>query len=81
MDRHCENIAPVILVEVRMFDPTIGVATRWRKGKSGNPGGRPRSRTISEALREKLAEIEQPLATVPVFVERSPPDVDIHSGV
>lgn len=40
------------------FDSNIGVATRWRKGKSGNPGGQPKSRTISEALREKLAEIK-----------------------
>jgi hypothetical protein len=42
-----------------VFDPSIGLPTRWQKGKSGNPGGRPKSRTISEALREKLAEIKE----------------------
>ena len=41
-----------------VFNPNIGVATRWGKGKSGNPGGRPKSQTISEALREKLAAIK-----------------------
>ena len=37
----------------------IGAATRWKKGRpSPNPGGRPKSRTISEALREKLSQIK-----------------------
>ena len=40
-----------------MFDPTIGAGTRWKKGSSGNPGGRPRSRLLSEALRNRLAQI------------------------
>lgn len=40
-----------------MFDPTIGVGTRWKKGSSGNPGGRPRTRVLSEALRNRLAEV------------------------
>jgi len=39
-----------------MFDPTVGTATRWKKGSSGNPGGRPKSRLLSEALRNRLAE-------------------------
>ena len=40
------------------FDPSIGRSTRWQKGgPSPNPGGRPRSRILSEALRAKLAEI------------------------
>ena len=40
------------------FDPEIGRSTRWLKGgPSPNPGGRPRSRILSEALRAKLAEI------------------------
>jgi hypothetical protein len=39
------------------FDPTIGTATRWKKGQaSPNPGGRPKSRLLSEALRTRLAE-------------------------
>jgi len=40
------------------FDPNIGVATRWRKGQSGNAGGRPKSRLLSEALRDRLAEVK-----------------------
>jgi hypothetical protein len=40
-----------------IFDPTIGVSTRWKKGQpSPNPGGRPKSRLLSEALRIRLAE-------------------------
>jgi Family of unknown function (DUF5681) len=41
------------------FDPNIGVATRWKKGHpSPNPGGRPKSRLLSEALRTRLAEVK-----------------------
>jgi hypothetical protein len=40
-----------------MFDSSIGIGTRFRKGVSGNPGGRPRSRLLSEALRNRLGEI------------------------
>jgi len=41
------------------FDPNIGAATRWRKGQpSPNPGGRPKSRLLSEALRTRLAEVK-----------------------
>jgi uncharacterized protein DUF5681 len=40
------------------FGPNIGVATRWKKGQlSPNPGGRPKSRVLSEALRTRLAEV------------------------
>jgi len=38
------------------FDPSIGKATQFRKGQSGNAGGRPKSRLLSEALRNRLAE-------------------------
>lgn len=41
-----------------MFDPNIGAGTRWKKGSSGNPGGRPKSRLLSEALRNRLAEVK-----------------------
>ncbi len=41
-----------------MFDPNIGAGTRWKKGSSGNPGGRPRTRLLSEALRSRLARGE-----------------------
>ena len=40
------------------FDPDIGKATQWRKGQSGNAGGRPKSRLLSEALRSRLAEVK-----------------------
>ncbi|MFY9644744.1 MAG: DUF5681 domain-containing protein [Terriglobales bacterium] len=39
------------------FDPAIGTATRFKKGHpSPNPGGRPKSRLLSEALRSRLSE-------------------------
>jgi len=41
-----------------VFDPSIGTGTRWRKGTSGNPGGRPKLRLLSEALRTRLAEVK-----------------------
>lgn len=41
-----------------MFDPNVGAGTRWKKGSSGNPGGRPKSRLLSEALRNRLAEVK-----------------------
>jgi hypothetical protein len=37
------------------FDPNIGESTRWQKGRSGNPGGRPRTKALSEAYRAVLA--------------------------
>ena len=40
------------------FDSSIGAATRWRRGQSGNPGGTPKSRLLSEALRTRLAEVK-----------------------
>ena len=41
-----------------MFGPNIEAGTRWKKGSSGNPGGRPKSRLLSEALRSRLAEVK-----------------------
>lgn len=41
-----------------VFDPNIGKATQFRKGQSGNAGGRPKSRLLSEALRARLAEVK-----------------------
>jgi hypothetical protein len=39
------------------FDPSIGKSTQWKRGQpSPNPGGRPKSRLLSEALRVRLAE-------------------------
>jgi len=33
------------------FDPDMGKATRWKKGgPSPNPGGRPKSELLSQAL-------------------------------
>lgn len=40
------------------FDPNIGKATEFKKGQSGNAGGRPKSRLLSEALRTRLAEVK-----------------------
>jgi Family of unknown function (DUF5681) len=40
------------------FDPSIGRGTQWKKGTSGNPGGRPKSRLLSEALRTRLADVK-----------------------
>jgi len=37
--------------------PDVGKATRWKKGiPSPNPGGRPRSKTVSAAYRKRLEE-------------------------
>jgi Family of unknown function (DUF5681) len=47
----------MIRAEVGMFNPDIGAATRWKKGSSGNLGGRPKSRLLSEALRDRLGDI------------------------
>lgn len=41
-----------------MFNPDIGKSTQWKKGQSGNAGGRPKSRLLSEALRTRLAEVK-----------------------
>lgn len=36
----------------------IGAATRWRKGESPNPGGRPKTKLVSQALTAKLSEVK-----------------------
>jgi len=41
-----------------MFDPNVGKATQFRKGQTGNAGGRPKSRLLSQALRDRLGEIK-----------------------
>jgi hypothetical protein len=46
-----------ITVVMANFDPRIGESTRFKKGgPSPNPGGRPKTRLLSEALRVRLAE-------------------------
>lgn len=41
------------------FDPEIGKSTRWRKGQpSPNPGGRPKSRLLSDAIRVRLGDVK-----------------------
>ena len=36
--------------------PDVGKPYQWKKGQSGNPGGRPKSKTLSAAYRNKLEE-------------------------
>jgi ribosomal protein L17 len=38
---------------------TPPVATQWKPGQSGNPAGRPKSLTLSEAYRRELAKIDE----------------------
>jgi hypothetical protein len=40
------------------FDPGVGRATQWKKGESGNADGRPKSRLLSQALRDRRAEVK-----------------------
>jgi hypothetical protein len=48
-----------MIVMTKTFDPDIGKTTQWKKGQpSPNPGGRPKSKLLSEALRARLAEIK-----------------------
>lgn len=54
-------LKPIRREEVVMtstFDPAIGTGTRWAIGRNGNPGGRPKSRLLSQALSSRLAEIK-----------------------
>lgn len=36
--------------------PDVGKPYQWKKGQSGNPGGRPKCKTLSDAYRHKLEE-------------------------
>jgi Family of unknown function (DUF5681) len=38
------------------FAPGNKLGNRWAKGTSGNPAGRPKARTLSEHLRDRLKE-------------------------
>src|SRR5437879_11872904 len=51
------------------FDPNIGRATQFRKGQSGNAGGRPKSRLLSEALRNRLTQTVDDDPTGRTFAE------------
>ena len=38
------------------LDPSVGKATQFKPGESGNPSGHPKEKPILEALRENLTE-------------------------
>ena len=47
------------MVVMTSFDPSIGKATQWKRGQpSPNPGGRPKSRLLSDAIRVRLGEVK-----------------------
>ena len=48
----------IIVMTTNRFDPGIGRATQFKKRQCPNPGGRLKSRLLSEALRVRLAEVK-----------------------
>jgi hypothetical protein len=49
--------------------PSPPVATQWKPGQSGNPAGRPKSLTLSEAYRRELAKVDPHDALKRTFAE------------
>ena len=59
-----------MVVVTTNFDPDIGRSTQFKKGgPSPNPGGRPKSRLLSEALRARLAQSKPDDPTGRTFAE------------
>jgi ribosomal protein L17 len=48
---------------------SLPVATQWKPGQSGNPAGRPKSLTLSEAYRRELAKVDPHDALKRTFAE------------
>jgi len=65
----CETIASTGEEEFMGFDSGVGRETRWKRGQSGNPGGRPKSRLLSEALRARLADVKPDDPAGRTFIE------------
>jgi hypothetical protein len=57
LDLQSEKAHKVVMTTT--FDPAIGITTRRKRGQpSPNPGGRPKSRLLSQALGSRLAQIK-----------------------